>query len=515
MLKLTDLALRSDFRVGPLSISPSRRRVSGPAGEIQLEPLIMQLFLLLFDSGGRVVTRNELFDQLWGGVMVGEDSLNRAVAKTRRIAAQTAPGAFEIETIPRTGYRMTGEILPLLDEQPAERDQSDSRHVSRRSVVVGGSAVALAVAAGGGGWWAIRYSQTRRHYDALMDGAERALQESSPTSAVTAVRFLRPAVDLRPGDSTALGRLAFAQALVSEYGDPQAAGTAVLGAEKAARAALSLNPQQPDARLALVLIQRSFLDIAETEQRLRAILATDPNHQATMKKLWDLLQSTGQSRAAFAMNERAISLDPLAPANNYPRAQLLWILGRNAEADRVIDRAMGLWPSHAFVRFARFTIYAFTGRPRAALAMLDNDALRPQTFSPAGIAAWRISLAALDQPSGSNVARALAANRELVRQTPALASQAVLVLSALGEVGGAFDIADDLLVYRRASANRPTAGSPRRSVDSTGWRFTPWLFTPPASAMWTDPRFTSLCDGIGLTDYWRKRGVTPDYLASA
>ena len=27
-----------------------------------------------------------------------------------------------------------------------------------------------------------------------------------------------------------------------------------------------------------------------------------------------------------------------------------------------------------------------------------------------------------------------------------------------------------------------------------------------------DPRFGPLCDGIGLTEYWRRRGVQPDYM---
>src|SRR6185369_3005268 len=111
MLKLADLAARPDFRIGPLTVSPARRLVEGPGGQANVEPLIMQAFLLLIDAGGKVVTRNELFDQLWGGVMVGDDSLNRAIAKVRRIGAEVAPGFFEIETIPRTGYRLTGEIL--------------------------------------------------------------------------------------------------------------------------------------------------------------------------------------------------------------------------------------------------------------------------------------------------------------------------------------------------------------------------------------------------------------------
>ena len=29
--------------------------------------------------------------------------------------------------------------------------------------------------------------------------------------------------------------------------------------------------------------------------------------------------------------------------------------------------------------------------------------------------------------------------------------------------------------------------------------------------MRADPRFKELCDGTGLTDYWHKRGIQPDY----
>jgi hypothetical protein len=37
------------------------------------------------------------------------------------------------------------------------------------------------------------------------------------------------------------------------------------------------------------------------------------------------------------------------------------------------------------------------------------------------------------------------------------------------------------------------------------------LFTPPGRAIRADPRFNALCDGIGLTEYWAKRGIKPDY----
>ena len=131
-------------------VSPSRRLVEGPGGHAHVEPLIMQVFLLLLDAGGKVVTRTELFDQCWGGVMVGDDSLNRAIAKVRRTGAQIAPGLFEIETIPRTGYRLTGEILQHLSgSQKFIGHYKCVAGLSRR-MLMGGAAATAAILGGMG-----------------------------------------------------------------------------------------------------------------------------------------------------------------------------------------------------------------------------------------------------------------------------------------------------------------------------------------------------------------------------
>jgi hypothetical protein len=230
-----------------------------------------------------------------------------------------------------------------------------------------------------------------------------------------------------------------------------------------------------------------------------------------MRHLWSLLQCAGRSRAGFDLVERATSVVPLAAIHHYPRAQFLWILGRDAEADRVIDLAMRYWPRHQFVRFARFTILAFTGRPRAALAMLDGKGTAPQNFTPEASALWRVSLAALDQPTQQNVETARAANLDAARQNLGLARQAALTLSALGEVDAAFQAAGALFAVRTEADPRQAPADPRPRRKSTAWRFAPWLFTPPCAALRADARFTRLCEEIGLADYWAKRGVRPDY----
>ena len=46
-------------------------------------------------------------------------------------------------------------------------------------------------------------------------------------------------------------------------------------------------------------------------------------------------------------------------------------------------------------------------------------------------------------------------------------------------------------------------------------RKTNMLFTPTAAAMQRDPRFMPLMEEMGLADYWRRRGIAPDFLARA
>lgn len=506
MSKLSDLAERPDLKLGPMLVSPSRRLLEGPGGRVNLEPLIAQVLLLLLDARGRVVTRDELFDQVWGGVIVGDDSLNRAIGKLRGSLAQVAPGLVEIETIPRTGYRLTGEILDHMDAVADPTGEADAKTSVSRRTVIGGAVAALAL--GTAGFWTLRLREERQ-FEELMARGKQILLYGEPSRRASP--DLQKAVALRPRDARAQGLLAYALARRAEYGDAGEAGAALLDGERAARAALALDPKEPNARLALIGLQRSVLDFATTEDLFRAVLATDPDSTFAMRGLWSLLQSTGRSRDSLAVIERAITVEPHAAANNFPRAQLLWILGRTAEADRMIDQAIQYWPEHRFVRFARFMILAFTGRPSAALAMLENPETRPQQYTAEAVALWRVSLAALDQRTPASIAAARKANLEVAKRNPALSNQAFLVLSELGEVDAAFEVADDLFLFRRPVERRSPTASGHAPVKSDGWRFAPWLFTPPGAAVRADPRFKSLCEGIGLTEYWAKRGIRPDY----
>jgi DNA-binding winged helix-turn-helix (wHTH) protein/Tfp pilus assembly protein PilF len=508
MLKLDDLALRPDLQIGPMLVSPSRRLVEGPGGSAHLEPLVMQVFLLLVDRGGKVVTRNDLFDRCWGGVMVGDASLNRTIVKIRSAGARAAPGLFEVETIPRTGYRMTGKILGHLWDRA---DTSSSGEVpvpgTSRRMVLGG--VVAAVVVGGGSWWASR-DRTDPQFAALVAKGKRSLVDGWPGTERDAVATFRKAIALQPNNAEAWGLLAYAQVNASLTDVTAQAGAAAQAAERSVTSALAIDPKEPNALLAMIALQRGMRDRAANEDELRKVLAIAPDNALVVHTLAQLLHSTGRLRESYAFKARAVAIEPLSPDFRARQALGLWALGRTTPADQLSDRTMQLWPSHRLVRSTRLLIYAFTDRTGAAMAMVEDEELNPGLLSGAEASVWRVSLEALEKRTRSTIAAARTAIIEASKTTAATASHAILILSGLGEVDAAFDVANGFLLARGSVLVRPKVADDTRYVNMPGWRNTFGLFMPPTKPMRLDPRFRRLCDELGLTTYWRKREVGPD-----
>jgi len=118
-----DLAREADFRLGASRVSPSTREVLRGAERETLEPRVMQVLVALFQANGRVVSRDELIARCWEGRIVGEDAINRAIGRLRRLSEVDREASFVIETIPRVGYRLVASPCdiprPLVSELAA------------------------------------------------------------------------------------------------------------------------------------------------------------------------------------------------------------------------------------------------------------------------------------------------------------------------------------------------------------------------------------------------------------
>lgn len=100
------LASEGDFQLGDIVVRPSHLELRAGHWREILEPRVMQVLVALAAANGMVVSRDELIRECWGGRTVGDDAINRCVARIRRIADLSGNKAFEVETIPRVGYRL-------------------------------------------------------------------------------------------------------------------------------------------------------------------------------------------------------------------------------------------------------------------------------------------------------------------------------------------------------------------------------------------------------------------------
>jgi len=462
----------------------------------------MQVLVVLADAGGQVVTRGTLFDRCWGGVFVGDDSLNRAIAAVRKVAAEIADGSFEIETIPRTGYRLTSSSVEKLDTVVLKDSKPP---MSRRALIAGGAGVA--VLAGGGLLWSIR-SRDDERFDQLIGQAEAAIRTEDAGPRV--LRPLEEAVAIRPASAKAWGLLAFFNVISAQLAEPKDAQPMTDRAQEAARRAFDIDPREPNALLAMFELQGSTLDWISRDRALRRIIAIDPTRVWAIAELVLMLQAAGLTRESFNWNERAISLVPLSMDFLSKRALKLWIAGRVSAADKVIDQVRALYPTAQWTWWCRFLIFAMTGRTPAADNMFrSNPKMVPD---PAEAAMWRAALPALMNPTAAAVSHAREACFSAAREVNQTHGQGVMVLSALGDVDGAYAIADGSLLARGPVILQERPGSKaaiQNAIDRVNMQ---WIFTPPCAAMRSDPRFGPLSNDIGLTEYWRRRGVEPDYL---
>jgi DNA-binding winged helix-turn-helix (wHTH) protein len=147
------LANELPFWLGTVRVDPPMRQIVFSDTSQTVEPRAMQVLVLLKKADGGVVSREALIAQCWNGRIVGDDAINHAVAKLRRLAEQSG-GQFEIETIARVGFRLIekmdgtpGDGPPTVPPQPATAGFNRRALIRAAAVAgvvgLGGAAVAF------------------------------------------------------------------------------------------------------------------------------------------------------------------------------------------------------------------------------------------------------------------------------------------------------------------------------------------------------------------------------------
>jgi TolB-like protein/DNA-binding winged helix-turn-helix (wHTH) protein/Tfp pilus assembly protein PilF len=109
--------LRADFCLGDWIVRPRRGRIERGEEIFRIHPKAMTVLECLADADGEVVTRDELHERVWPGVIVTDDSLTQCIAELRRAFGDSAKESKVIKTIPKAGFCLVPPVETLADRK--------------------------------------------------------------------------------------------------------------------------------------------------------------------------------------------------------------------------------------------------------------------------------------------------------------------------------------------------------------------------------------------------------------
>ena len=344
-----DLARASDFGLGAIDVQPSRRRLIHPVtGAVEIEPRVMKVLVALHRAGGDVLSRDDLIDLCWGGRIVGDDALNRCIVALRRLSRGLDPPPFEIETIPRVGYRLViAEGSPAPPQgAPAPGRPAPAR--PRRRAALAATVLAGLAALLVAGWTLLRGpaappppaiapdptagTPQRREAERLHATALRLLRQRTRAGYAEAETLLRRSVALDPTHAPSwaqLGVVVWMPAWWAARSDPRAWEQLRAEATGHVRRALAIDPRLAEAHAAMGLI---LVGTGGARRWLEQAVRLDPDNIEAWMWLGNDLVRYNELRRALDAYGRAVALDPGWQPAVANRIVLLGRLGRRAQA---------------------------------------------------------------------------------------------------------------------------------------------------------------------------------------
>lgn len=109
--------LTHKFSFDNIIVDPKSNAIYINGIEKRLEPKLINLLCLFAAQGRDAISRQEITQIIWPGVVVGEESITRAIFALRNALGDDAKQPQYIETIPKKGYRFLADV-ELVSETP-------------------------------------------------------------------------------------------------------------------------------------------------------------------------------------------------------------------------------------------------------------------------------------------------------------------------------------------------------------------------------------------------------------
>jgi DNA-binding winged helix-turn-helix (wHTH) protein/TolA-binding protein len=354
--------IENEYILDGWRIETASGRISRHGVTRHLEPQVMKVLSYLASRPDSVVSREELFSNLWRHSFVSDAALTRCIFEIRRAFGDDPQRPRIVETIPRVGFRLLAT---------ATLPRAEKTRRSRTAFIATAATVVMSVFLLQAGSDQHQNLASRTYDQALAQFSDRT--EASNKNAIT---LFEKAIELDPRHGLAYAGLANALSLQVLFWN----GDRIADARLAADIAMQIAPEQPQSYNARGLVRQlvgdyptalttfekarqldpdnvdSMIYTADIYRRqLEFRKATDmylqvvrrvPDHPFAVGQLAFLNLRMGDLDNASKWIRRAIDDDPDGPDANLQFAALQMVTGNLATAIDICEQVYRLYPDH-------------------------------------------------------------------------------------------------------------------------------------------------------------------------
>src|SRR5215470_635039 len=125
-----------EFNFGRFRLDLGRRQLSRDGDVVQLGSRAIDILCVLASAKGNLVTKDEIMERVWPGLVVAESNIQVHVSALRRALDEGKEGLGHVVTVPGRGYRFVEQPLPVPAEDSKTAPQPGLPIPDRPSIAV-------------------------------------------------------------------------------------------------------------------------------------------------------------------------------------------------------------------------------------------------------------------------------------------------------------------------------------------------------------------------------------------
>jgi len=153
------------YRVGSIDVDTLNYHLSENGNPVAVEPQVFDLIVYLITNRERLVTRQEIFDNIWQGRVVSDTSLSNHIKSARKALGDDGKKQLVIKTIHGRGYQFIADTEEVADQEGSTNyakvsslltEKKPKPHrLTTKSTIFSAFFFVLLILMVSGGWWFI------------------------------------------------------------------------------------------------------------------------------------------------------------------------------------------------------------------------------------------------------------------------------------------------------------------------------------------------------------------------